>query len=92
MLEKKSPMLIKALDKYETLVLESNKGRIEIVVSDRVGSQTIVHVYAPKSIKISSTMDRKDQYKELDKDKTALQRAKEMDTVKYFASGKGKVD
>lgn len=87
-----SSMLVKKLSKYETLVLESSKGRIEIVIAYRDSSTHVLNIYAPKSIKISSNMDRKDQYNQLNADRELKAQAKINDTVKYFASGKGRVD
>jgi hypothetical protein len=85
-------MLVKKLSKYETLVLESSKGQIEIVIAYRQGSTHVLNVYAPKSIKISSNMDRKDQYNQLNADMELKAQAKINETVKYFAAGKGRVD
>lgn len=85
-------MLIKTLKKYETLVLESNKGKIEIVIAERNGTQTVVHVYAPKSILISSNLDRADQYAQMSHDKQAESGEYQRNVLKKFASGVGRVD
>lgn len=85
-------MLVKTLKKYETLVLESNKGKIEIVIAERNGTQTVVHVYAPKSILISSDMERRDQYVQMNYDKQPETGDYQRNIVKKFASGVGKVD
>lgn len=91
-MSEKSPLLIKRLDKYETLVLESSKGKIEIVIAYRDNSSHMLNIYAPKSVKISSHMNRKDQYNQLNADMELKAQAKINDTVKYFAAGKGRVD
>lgn len=85
-------MLIKTLKKYETLILESNKGKIEIVIAERNGTQTVLHIYAPKSILISSDMERKDQYIQMNYDKQPESDEYQRNIVKKFASGVGRVD
>ena len=85
-------MLIKTLKKFETLVLESPRGKIEIIVAERNGSQTVLHIYAPKSIIVSSDKNRQDQYLQLSQYNQPESGNYERKLIKNFASGVGRVD